>query len=205
MNKMNKILVFVTAALTAFSFTPISFAGNSDTVTASLAINSYVSVDCTKATINMNDIAGTGQSSLDAANNTTCTVKTNAETGYSLTWTASAATMSGGGGTIASYTETTPGTPENWTLTNNTDSEWGGHLGSASTTVNTTTWGAADTYAAGKWMKVDTTADEIAARTSETSAAGDSEIVWFGAEIGSAKSQIPSSYTVTVTITGTAS
>ena len=83
-------------------------------------------------------------------------------------------------------------------------SEWGAHLASTSTSVNTTTWGAADTYAGGKWLNVNNAATyTIATRNTETAAGGDSEIVYFGAEVGSTVLQPTGTYTVNVTMTAT--
>lgn len=149
----------------------------------------------------MGAITGHGQSAL-TTNSATWNIDTDNPAGYSLTWKASAATMTSGSDNIAAYTPTIGSTPEIWSVAS-TDSEWGGHLGKDSTTVNTTTWGVADTYAGGKWLNVSTSDFQIASRTSRTSAAGDDEIIFFGAEIGNDKFQPSGTYTVNVTITAT--
>jgi len=111
--------------------------------------------------------------------------------------------MASGGDTIAAYTPAAPNVPEIWSVAG-AASEWGGHMGASSTTVNTTTWGALDTYAGGKWLNVVTGSTfEVANRATETSAGGDSEIVFFGAEVGASKFQPTGTYTVSVTMTAT--
>lgn len=152
------------------------------------------------ADVVMGAIAAHGQSAL-ATNSATWNVKTDNPAGYSLTWRASAATMSDGtGDTIAAYTPAVASTPETWSVATS-DSEWGGHLGASSTTVNTTTWGALDTYAGGKWLNVATSDFQIANRADRPTAGGDDEVIFFGGEIGNSKFQPSGNYTVQVTIT----
>lgn len=153
------------------------------------------------ADVAMGSITGTGQSSL-ATNSAVWNIETNNPGGYSLSWQASAAGMTNGNSdTIAAYTPAVTDTPEIWSVAGSA-SEWGAHLGSTSTTVNTTTWGAADTYADGKWLNVQNTAAFIIAnRNSATGLGGDDERVWFGAEIGASKLQPTGAYTVNVTMT----
>lgn len=180
----------------------VNAAAAASTVTVNLTVGATISNSCTSP-VTMGGITGTGQSAL-ATNTTTCTVITNNSTGYNLVWQASAATMSNGlGDTIAAYTPGSVDTPEVWSVAG-ADSEWGGHLGSTSTTVNTTTWGVADTYAGGKWVNVKSTGTfQIANRTTDTAAGGDSEVVWFGAEVGASHFQPTGTYTVNVTFTAT--
>lgn len=192
--------IFVLATF-FFGIGPAYAASDFDTITVNLSVNATISISCTSP-VNMGAITGTGQSAL-GTNSSTCTVITNNSSGYSLTWQASSATMNSGGDSIAAYTPGTPDTPEVWSVAG-TDSEWGGHLGASSTTVNTTTWGALDTYAGGKWLNVKNTASfEIANRATETSAGGDSEYIFFGAEVGASKLQPTGTYTVDVTMTAT--
>lgn len=165
-----------------------------------MAMDYHISIS-SPADVVMGAITGHGQSAL-TTNSATWNIDTDNPAGYSLTWKASAANMVSGADSIAAYTPATPSTPETWSVAT-TDSEWGGHLGSASTTVNTTTWGAADTYAGGKWLNVATGDFQIASRASRTSAAGDDEIIFFGAEVGNTKFQPSGNYTVQVTITAT--
>lgn len=157
-----------------------------------------ISLDCGH-TVAMGAIAGSGQSSL-MTNSSTCTVITDNGTGYSLSWKASSAEMLSASDSFPAYTPGTPNTPENWSVAN-TDAEWGGHLGATSTTVNTGTWGSADTYGGGKWLNIGTSDFGIATRSTPTSLAGDDEVIWFGAEVGSSKIQPTGNYTVTVTMT----
>ena len=150
--------------------------------------------------VTMGAITGTGQSAL-ATNSATWNIKTNNFSGYSLSWQASTAAMTSSTDTVAAYTPAIASTPETWSVAS-TDSEWGAHLGSASTTVNTTTWGALDTYAGGKWLNVNNTASfTIASRATKTLSTGDDEIVHFGAEIGASSFQPTGTYTVNVTMT----
>ena len=197
------ILVTTVFVLSTFFFGigPAYAASDFDTITVNLSVNATISIACTD-TVTMGAITGTGQSAL-GTNSATCTVITNNSGGYSLTWQASSATMASGGDTIAAYTPAVPSTPEVWSVAG-ADSEWGAHLGASSTTVNTTTWGALDTYAGGKWLNVNNVASfEIANRATETSGAGDTEYVFFGAEVGASHLQPTGTYTVDVTMTAT--
>jgi hypothetical protein len=178
----------------------VTAATASDTVTASLAVGSTISIT-SPTDITMNPITGTGQSTIDSNNYRTWNVKTNNATGYALSWQASTAAMTSGSDTIAAYTPAVANTPEAWSVAS-TDSEWGAHLGSASTTADTATWGAQDTYS-GKWLNIATSSRTLVTRNTETLAAGDDEIVYFGAEIGSTKAQPSGTYTVNVTMTAT--
>ena len=195
-------LIAILLVMATLRFQVESTRAAADTITANLAVNATISIACTD-TVTMGAITGTGQSAL-ATNAATCTIITNNSGGYSLVWQASAATMTDAtADTIAAYTPGTPNTPETWSVAG-AASEWGGHLGSTSTTVNTTTWGAADTYAGGKWLNINNAATfEIANRATETTAGGDSEITYFGAEVGASKFQPTGTYTVNVTMTAT--
>lgn len=152
----------------------------------------YISLSC-PATASMNSVVGTGQSSL-AGNTAQCIVKTDNTYGYQLSWQASTADLiNGDGDHLIAYTPTASGTPETWSVSS-TDAEWGAHLGKDSTTVDTGVWGTADTYAGGKWLDVSTSGFTIATRTTQTSSAGDTEIIWFGVEIGASKLQPSGTY-----------
>jgi hypothetical protein len=161
-----------------------------DTITLSISAASDVSLGA---------IAGSGQATIGSAS---WTVITNNPGGYELSWSADTADMASAADTVAPFNSGTPGVPAVWNgnVPSNT-SAWGGHLGSTSTTVNTGVWGVGDTYAAGKWLDVTTTPFVIATRTAST--AGDTEIVHFGAEVGSSKIQPTGSYTANVTLTAT--
>lgn len=151
--------------------------------------------------VTMGAISGHGQSDL-ATNSATWNIDTDNPAGYSLTWQASSATMNSGGDTIAAYTPAIADTPETWSVAVS-DSEWGAHLGASSTSVDTGVWGLLDTYAGGKWLNVKTSDFQIASRATRTDPAGDDEIVFFGAEVGSSKHQPSGNYTVNVTVTAT--
>jgi hypothetical protein len=161
--------------------------------------NYTVSIAC-PSSVAMGTIVGTGQSAL-TGNSVECTIVTdNPAGGYQLTWQASSATMQSGSDMIAGYTPAVTDTPETWSVAS-TDSEWGARVGSTSTTVDTAEWGTADTYAGGKWLNVGTSPRTIVERTSMTPVAGDVELIWFGAEIGSNKLQPTGNYDVNVTFT----
>lgn len=207
MNRNTNIGVISIGVLVSFLaynilfFNTVSAAVASDTATVNLSVGTTISIT-SPSDVTMGAITGTGQSAL-TTNSATWNVKTNNSAGYSLAWQASAATMASGADTIAAYTPAVADTAEVWSV-GASASEWGGHLGSASTTVNTTTWGAADTYGGGKWLNVkNTAAFTIATRSTETSASGDDEIVYFGAEVGSTATQPTGTYTVDVTMTAT--
>lgn len=163
-----------------------------------------ISIACDSMVI-MGNITGTGQSAL-TTNSATCNVDTDNPAGYSLTWKASDVDMISSTeplDKINSYTPDSAGVPETWSI-DATTSEWGGHLGSASDTVNTTTWGSEDSYTNGKWINIGTTDLEIASRPDRSEIGGDSEVLWFGAEIGANKNQPAGEYDVSITVTAVA-
>ena len=174
----------------------------SDQVNVALAVDSTISIT-SPTDISLGNIVGTGQSTL-ASSFATWNVKTNNTLGYALSWQSSSASMTNANSdTIAGYTPASSGTPETWNVAA-TDSEWGAHLASTSTTVNTTTWGALNTYAGGKWLNINNISPyTIATRNTETSITGDNEIVYFGGEIGASKLQPTGTYTTDVTMTAT--
>ncbi len=160
-----------------------------------------ISISC-PGSLTMSDIIGSGQSDL-ALNDVTCNVFTDNPAGYSLFWKSDTAEMVSTGNpsdTIPAYSPAVADTPETWSIATNV-SEWGGHIGSTSTTVDTDFWGAVDTYLAGKWLNIKTTDFQIVERNSKTSVSGDDEVIWFGAEVGSTKVQPAGTYVVDVTIT----
>jgi hypothetical protein len=175
---------------------------NSPTPTdTNLDINATISISCDD-TVTLGTITGTGQSSL-TNNDATCNIKTNNSSGYGLTFEASNTSLTNlNGDSIGGYTPIISNTPENWSVEASA-SEWGAKLSSASTTYNSGTWGANDTYAGGRWLNVSNTAHQIITRTTETTQGGDNEIIRFGAEIGSNKFQPTGIYTTEVTLTAT--
>jgi len=166
-----------------------------------MAMDYHISIS-SPADVVMGAISGYGQSAL-ATNYATWNIKTDNPAGYSLTWRAGTETMTNAtADTMGAYTPTLANTPETWSVAS-TDSEWGGHLGKDSTSVDTATWGTLDSYAGGKWLNVATSDFQIASRIDRTSATGDNEIIFFGSEVGSNKHQPTGTYTVNVTITTT--
>ena len=159
-----------------------------------------ISMDC-DGSVSMGTIIGTGQSTLDT-NSAECIIITDNPSGYQLTWAASSATMQSGVDEIGPYTPESEDTPEGWAV-DSYSSEWGGHVGATSTTVDTNEWGTADTYAGGNWLNIGLSPRVIVERTNQTSETGDNEIIWFGAEIGFNKFQPSGSYSVNVTLTAT--
>ena len=175
---------------------------DTDAPVVNLGVLATIAMSC-PSPVTMGSITGTGPSAL-GSNSTTCKVITNNSAGYKLEWKAGTAAMTNANSdTIAAYTPTSLTVPETWSIAP-TASEWGGHLGALSTTPDTTTWGAADTYAGGKWLQVNDAAGyEIIRRTTDTLSSGDNEIIFFGAEVGSGSFQPTGTYTVTVTMTAT--
>lgn len=161
-----------------------------------LDINATITISCDES-VTMNPITGTGRSTLDTNNDSECNIRTNNSSGYNLTWAASGAMQNANNDQIAAFTASSA-TPETWTI-NNTDSEWGAHLMSTSTTTSPLTWGT-DDYA-GNWLDVPTETRTVASRSTETSQSGDTEIIRFGAEVGSAKFQPSGSYDIDVIFT----
>jgi len=181
-----------------------TFAADADSVVdVNLPISATITNSCTSV-VNMGGITGTGQSAL-TTNESSCTVKTNNSTGYSLTYTSATPYLENADGDqIAAYTPAVAGTPETWSVAS-TASEWGARLKSTSTTYDSTKWGTAgtDTYAA-KWHNVTNSGGfTVVSRSTETSSSGDTEIIQFGAEVGSSVLQPTGTYDVDVTITAT--
>jgi hypothetical protein len=203
MSLLKRVVLFAMVIAIAMVFDVIttgktSATDDTDPVVVNLDINNTISISCSTP-ITMSAITGTGQSTMGTSNRSTCTVITNNSAGYDLKWVSSGAgTMVSGGDSIAAYTPAVADTPETWSVAG-ADSEWGGHVGKDSTTVDTGVWGALDTYAGGKWLNIATTNRTIATRNTET--AGDTEYVYFGAEVGASKFQPAGTYTNTVTMT----
>jgi hypothetical protein len=173
----------------------VQAATTNDTAAVSLTVAATISISAPD-NVSLGTITGTGVSSVGTA---TWTVTTNNSGGYKLEWQASSATMTSGSDTIAAYTPAVADTPETWSVASDA-SEWGARLKSASTDA-AAEWGTDGTSE--KWLNVATTPRQIVSRTTETDAAGSSEIVAFKAEIGASKFQPTGSYTVNVTVTAT--
>ncbi len=147
------------------------------------------------ATINIGTITGTGQQSGSGS----FVVITDAAAGYSLSWSASSATMISGSDSVAAFTPSSANVPDTWSVAA-TDSEWGARVRSISTDT-AVEWGTDNST--DKWLNVATTDRTIVTRNSRTSLSGSEEIITFRAEIGSNKIQPNGTYTVTVTFTAT--
>lgn len=139
---------------------------------------------------------------------TTCSVITDADAGYALSWRVT--TGSGGTNTgylineiedvIAPFDPTVEGTPQTWTVAD-VDARWGGRLSSASDDTDVK-WGTDN--ASEKWLNVGTGSYTIVTRSSRTEVTGSSELVQFRAEVGAQKIQSPGTYRSAVEITAAA-
>jgi hypothetical protein len=165
-----------------------------------------VSISCTD-NVDMGQITGTGQSTL-TTNEASCNVITDNPAGYSLVFNSDTTYLENAhSDQIAAYTPVVFGTPEYWDV-DPAASEWGARLKkSGSTTYNSSRWGAAsasENYANADvyWHSVSNASSfTVVSRSNETSLSGDSEIIQFGAEVGSSKFQPSGTYDVDVTIT----
>ncbi|MFA5994585.1 MAG: hypothetical protein WC823_06540, partial [Parcubacteria group bacterium] len=166
-----------------------------------------MNVACSPTVTMGNIILGTGKSDL-TTNTSACTIKTNASNGYSLALKAqTSANLTSGSDIIAPITATTPAT-WNTTAVPTTASGWGFRLSSTSTTPNSATWGTDDQSGTdygttAKWYKAATSDYALVTRPTETTFAGDTENINFGAEVGTAMLQPTGNYTSTVVVTGT--
>lgn len=166
-------------------------------------ISSFLSIACTD-NVDLGTIPGTGQGNGSA----TCTVITDAEAGYTLSWIVS--TGSGGSNTghmisqledvIQAYTPAGAGVPETWSVASN-DARWGGRLSSTSTDTDAK-WGV-DSMSE-KWLNVGTGSYTVVERQSRTGVGGSSEILQFRTEVGSSKLQTSGTYSATAVVTVTA-
>ena len=161
-------------------------------------LNTFISLSCVFP-VDIGIIDGVGQSTGSG----TCTVITDNDGGYSLSW--SVTTGSGGTSTgyminpeeevIAPLTVAVPGTPETWSVASS-DSRWGGRLSSVSTDTDSM-WGT--DASSEKWLNVGTgSTTTVVERGTRTDVAGSEEILEYRAEIGSAKVQAPGTYEVIV-------
>jgi hypothetical protein len=165
--------------------------------------DAFLSLDCTDL-VNIGTLTISGQKT----GNISCTVITDADAGYSLSWRV--ATGSGGTATgylineneevIAPFTPTVAGTPQTWSVAA-TDARWGGRLSSASTDTDVK-WGTDSSSE--KWLNVGTGSYTVVSRGTRTSVSGSTETFQFRAEIGSQKIQPAGTYRATVTLTASA-
>ena len=201
-------------------------ATSSSSSIVTLEVAAAVSNSCT-ATINIGPLSGTsvGDTSstggYDGADAVTCTVITNNSTGYTLGWIVSTGTGAAGartgtghmngfvsGNRIAPLKPAIASTPEafNTTTVGASDSRWAGRLSSTSTTATGAgmTWGSNAGNTTDRFLNVATGSTvNIAKRSTQTLAAGDSELVQFRAIVGSSYIQATDTYKVTVTFTAT--
>lgn len=153
------------------------------------------------ASIDIGSVAGTGQRTGSGS----CTVYSDAYTGYNLGW----AVLTGSGGTntghlISQLNDTIPplvpavaNTPGAWSV-GAAEAYWGGRLRSSSTDTDAEwgTDGVSDT-----WLNVATTNRTVVIRDTATPLAGSVEIFQFRSEIGASKIQPTGVYETTVTFT----
>lgn len=208
-----------------FAGPAIAATSDDDNITVNLDVQATISIAC-DSTVTMAAITGTGRSAIAdtggiaTGNVAGCNVKTNNTAGYRMDWQASSGIQASGhminanGDLINAYTVASSGTPETWSIANNT-SEWGAKLGASSEGYNggvggtgytypNNDWGSADTYAAGKFMNVSTQAGvQIMSKSSETDVDGEFQYLVFGAEVGSAYLQPTGTYSQEVTVTAT--
>jgi hypothetical protein len=166
-------------------------------------LETFLSLSCSDS-VSLGTIALSGQRSGSGS----CVVITDAEAGYSLSW--SVLTGSGGASTgylisadeelIAPFTPAIANTPETWTIAG-TASEWGGRLSSDSTD-DALEWGVDSTSE--KWLNVATSSRTIVTRSTLTSVAGSTEILEFRADVGPQKIQRTGVYQTVVTLTAAA-
>ena len=130
-----------------------------------------------------------------ATGSATWNVKTNNVNGWKLEVNASASpAMTSSGDSFADYTESTPGTPEVWSISSS-DSAFG--------------FGASGAYAdssfsGNKYLGFDgTNRIQVAHRNSPADGSGDDSTVNFRAEVGSGHNQPDGTYTATITATAT--
>jgi hypothetical protein len=223
MKVLSAMMIVLTLVATLGSADTATAVTASDTITLTLPVDATISIS-SPADVTMGAITGTGKSDL-TTNSATWTVATNNSAGYQLAWK-SVTNGTGGrtlstlenttGDSIAHYTPAVADTPEAWALSSATSSEWGARLSATSdidgTVADPTMWGdgtgvATTVYngtgTGAKWLNVATSDRIIASRNSETTFAGDSEVVTFGAEVGSTMLQSTGSYKVDVTMTAT--
>lgn len=166
----------------------------------------YLALTCDPIT-SLGTITFTGQATADG----TCTVVTDNDAGYALTW--QVRTGSGGVGTgylisttpphtdrIAPFSPTVPGTPQTWSVAANT-ARWGGRLRSSSTDTDVK-WGT--DLVSDKWLNVGTGSYTVVSRSSRTSVSGSVEVFQYRTEVAP-NAIVPNGlYQTTVTLTASA-
>ena len=158
----------------------------------------FISLSCF-TTLDLGSIPGIGQATGEA----NCTVITDLDGGYTLSWLV----QTGSGGTstgymiselertIPPYSPAVENTPETWFVAADS-AEWGGRLKSGSTDTDVK-WGT-DSVSE-KWLNVGTGSSvALVTRNSRTLPTGSIEQLQFRAEVGSAKIQAAGTYEVTI-------
>lgn len=192
----------ILASMCYFRSQAVNAAYSDDGTVANLDVNATITNACTD-TVTMAGITGTGQSAL-GSNVATCNVKTNNSAGYSLVYKTSTANtyMASGANQIPTIVLSPDSAPNSWP-SDADNSYWGVHLATDSTTADTATWGAANTYDDGKWWGGSATDRALVSRSTDTSSSGDDEKIYFGAEVGANKAQPSGTYTINVVVTAT--
>jgi hypothetical protein len=157
-------------------------------------LETYIAISC-GTSVSIGTIAFTGQRTGSGS----CNIITDAAAGYSLSWTATGASMVSGANTIGAYTPAVANTPETWYVAP-VASEWGGRLRSNSTDA-AAEWGTDGS--SDKWLNIATSARTIVTRSSRTDVSGSTEIIQYRTEIGAQKNQPTGNYSVGVTVTAT--
>jgi hypothetical protein len=184
--------------------TIIDAATASDPVVVTLTVDSGITITSPADVTMAPNMGVAANGSIGSA---TWNVKTNHATGYTLAVKASASpALVSGGNSFADYTETTPSTPEVWSVASGAK-EFG--YSAYGTDTSTTTWGtSASCGAAGvpaaaqKYVGFETTDNTISTRNTVTLTTGVDTTVCFAAEQDTVYA--PSGvYTATITATAT--
>jgi hypothetical protein len=174
-------------------------ASTSDQVVVNLSVSAEITISSpSDVTLTPNIPGMTGGVATGSA---AWTVTTNNSSGYKLELAASTTpAMQSGADSFSDYTEATPGTPENWSVSA-ADSEFGfGISGThAETKYSVCTNGAGQCFEG----FTGTTKMQVSHSNAETSSSGTSTSVNFKAESGSAHSQPSGAYAGYITATAT--
>ena len=201
-------------------------ASSNSSVDVTLTVAADISNSCTSP-VSLGTITRTGDSSVVvcsatgycSTNKTVCTISTNNTTGYALSWLIQTGTGSAGArtgtGHLNGYSSTSNriapfGTgsttqstqPRTFSISN--DARWAARLSSTSTTTGGAgqSWGTDGT--SDTWLRVATgSAVNIASRTTQTSAGGDTQNIGFRAIIHGTAIVPTDTYKATVVFTAT--
>lgn len=211
-NILNVVSLTMIVFLMVTMFEPVVTQAVDDVIVVSLTVDSGISIT-SPADVVMSNI-GTGID--NSTGGATWNVKSNDPDGYTLNVKASTApAMVSGGNSFADYTETTPGTPQAWSVDSGT-SEFGfSGFGTDVAKVNTDQYGATGQTACDngsasstvnatlKYLGFTTSGQLLATRTGTTSTAGIDSKICFAA--GQNAAYAPSGlYQATITATALA-